>query len=170
MATVRRTRTLQATPQELWEIVADPHHLPRWWPRVTRVEGVREDGFTQVLQPPKGKPVRADFLVVESSAPSVHRWAQEVVGTPFERILAASETEVRLEPDGAATRVAISLSQRPRGLALLGAYMVRSAARRQVDEALAGLEALVTASSSSGSASGPDPGSAPGRRPGGPAG
>lgn len=164
MATVRRSRTLPATPQELWVIVSDPHHLPRWWPRVTRVEGVREEGFTQVLQPAKGKPVRADFLVVESSGPSVRRWAQEVAGTPFERILAAAETEVRLEPDGAGTRVEISLSQRPRGLALLGAFMVRSAAGRQVDEALAGLEALVTASSSSGSASGPDPGSSPGRR------
>jgi hypothetical protein len=41
------------------------------------------------------------------------------------------------------THVAISLSQRPRGLALLGAFMVRAAARRQLDEALDGLEALV---------------------------
>jgi hypothetical protein len=39
--------------------------------------------------------------------------------------------------------VAISLAQRPRGLALLGAFMVRAAARRQLDEALDGLEALV---------------------------
>ena len=152
---------MAASPQELWAIVADPYHLPRWWPRVTRVEGVHEDGFTQVLQPPKGKPVRADFRVVRSQSPSLRGWAQEVVGTPFERILARSETEVRLEPEGAATRVAITLSQRPRGLALLGALMVRAAARRQVDEALAGLEALVTVSSASASAS--DAGAAPGR-------
>ena len=145
MAAVRRSRTLPASPQELWAIVGDAHHLPRWWPRVTRVETVDEDGFTEVLQTERGKPVRADFRVVSSSAPSVRRWAQEVTGTPFERILTRAETEIRLEPDGDATRVAISLDQRPRGIALLGAFMVRAAARRQLDEALDGLEALVGA-------------------------
>jgi uncharacterized protein YndB with AHSA1/START domain len=143
VATVRRSRTLRASPQDLWRIVGDAHHLPRWWPRVTRVESVDDDGFTEVLQTERGKPVRADFRVVSSDAPSLRSWAQQVAGTPFERILARSETEIRLEPAGDATHVAISLSQRPRGLALLGSFMVRAAARRQLDEALDGLEALV---------------------------
>jgi uncharacterized protein YndB with AHSA1/START domain len=143
MATVRRSRTLPASPQELWRIVGDAHHLPRWWPRVTRVESVDDDSFTEVLQTERGSPVRADFRVVVSRAPSVRAWAQELPGTPFERILARSETEIRLEAAGDATHVAISLAQRPRGLALLGAFMVRAAARRQIDEALDGLEALV---------------------------
>jgi uncharacterized protein YndB with AHSA1/START domain len=144
VAPVRRSRTLRASPQELWVIVGDAHHLPRWWPRVTRVESVDDDGFTQVLQTTKGKPVRADFRVVRSNAPSQRRWAQQLAGTPFARVLARSETEIVLEPDGDdATRVAISLSQRPRGVALLGSFMVRAAARRQLEEALDGLEALV---------------------------
>jgi uncharacterized protein YndB with AHSA1/START domain len=143
MGTIRRSRTLRASPQELWTIVGDAHHLPRWWPKVTRVESVDDDSFTEVLQTTKGKPVRADFRVVSSDAPSLRRWAQEVSGTPFERILARSETEIRLEPDGDLTRVAISLAQRPRGIALLGSFMVRTAAGRQLDEALDGLEALV---------------------------
>ena len=143
MATVRRSRVLPTSPQELWRIVGDAHHLPRWWPRVTRVESVDDDGFTEVLQTERGKPVRADFRVVSSDAPSLRAWAQQLAGTPFERILSRSETEIRLEPEGDATRVAISLSQRPRGLALLGSFMVRSAAGRQLDEALDGLEALV---------------------------
>lgn len=143
MARVLRSRTLRASPEQLWAIVGDAHHLPRWWPRVTRVESVDERGFTQVLQTTKGKPVRADFTVVSSTAPSVRRWAQQVSGTPFERILARSETEIRLEPEGDATRVAISLEQRARGVALLGSFMVRAAARRQLDEALDGLEALI---------------------------
>ncbi len=106
MPTVRRSRTLRATPEELWAIVGDAYHLPRWWPRVTRVEGVEDDAFTQVLTTAKGVPVRADFRVVESAAPRVRRWAQQLVNTPFERVLAASEIEVRLEPEGdAATRV-----------------------------------------------------------------
>jgi uncharacterized protein YndB with AHSA1/START domain len=143
VATVRRTRTLPASPQELWAIVGDAYHLPRWWPRVTRVESVDDDSFTEVLRTERGTPVRADFRVVSSDAPHRRAWAQQLAGTPFERILARSETEIRLEPAGDATQVAISLAQRPRGLALLGAFMVRAAARRQLDEALDGLEALV---------------------------
>jgi uncharacterized protein YndB with AHSA1/START domain len=142
--TVRRSRTLPATPEEVWAIVGDAYHLPRWWPRVTRVEGVEDGAFTQVLTTAKGVPVRADFRVVESAAPRVRRWAQQLVDTPFERVLAASEVEVRLERDGdAATRVAMSLVQRLRGMALLGSFLVRRAARRQLDGALDGLEALV---------------------------
>jgi hypothetical protein len=39
--------------------------------------------------------------------------------------------------------VAITLAQRLRGLGLLGGFMVRSAARRQLDGALDGLETLL---------------------------
>jgi uncharacterized protein YndB with AHSA1/START domain len=140
---VRRSRTLPASPQDLWRIVGDAHHLPRWWPRVTRVESVDDEGFTEVLQTERGTPVRADFRVVSSDPPRRRAWTQQLAGTPFERILARSETEIRLEPAGDGTVVAISLAQRPRGLARLGAFMVRAAARRQLDEALDGLEALV---------------------------
>ena len=144
MPTVRCSRTLHATPEEIWEVVGDAYHLPRWWPRVTRVEAVEDDAFTEVLTTPRGVPVRADFRVVESAAPTVRRWAQQLVNTPFERVLAASEVEVRLEPEGEArTRVAMSLVQRLRGMAVLGAFMVRGAGRRQLDDALNGLEAIV---------------------------
>jgi uncharacterized protein YndB with AHSA1/START domain len=142
--TVRRSRTLRATPEEVWAVAGDPYHLPRWWPRVTRVEGVKGDAFTQVLTTAKGVPVRADFRVVESSPPSLRRWEQQVVNTPFERILVASAVEVRVERAGeAATVVSLTLAQRMRGLGVLGGFMVRRAARRQLDGALEGLEALV---------------------------
>ncbi len=145
MPTVRRSRTLHATPEEIWAIAGDPYHLPRWWPRVTRVEGVEGAAFTQVLTTAKGVPVRADFRVVERAAPSVHRWEQQLANTPFERILAESSVEVRLEPagGGSGTSVAITLAQRLRGLGLLGGFMVRRAGRRQLDGALDGLAALV---------------------------
>ena len=90
MPTVRRSRTLRATPEEIWAIVGDAYHLPRWWPRVTRVEGVEGAAFTQVLTTAKGVPVRADFRVVESEPPAVRRWEQQLANTPFERILTAS--------------------------------------------------------------------------------
>ena len=144
MPTVRRSRTLPASPHDLWAIVGDARHLPRWWPRVTRVEGVDGAAFTQVLTTAKGVPVRADYRVVESAAPSVRRWEQQVLNTPFERILASASVEVRLEPVGeGATAVSLTLVQHMRGLGALGGFMVRSAARRQLDGALDGLEALV---------------------------
>ena len=46
---VRRSRVVAASPDEIWATVGDPYHLPRWWPRVERVELVRGDGFTQLL-------------------------------------------------------------------------------------------------------------------------
>jgi uncharacterized protein YndB with AHSA1/START domain len=133
----RRSRTIGATPEQVWRTVCDPHHLPRWWPRVQRVEGVDPERFTEVLGTDEGRSVRADFRVLESRAPAVRRWSQEVEGSPFERLLSSAETEIRLEPDGAGgTRVTVTLAQRLRGAGALGGFMVRRANRRLVDEAL----------------------------------
>lgn len=170
MATVRRSRTLPATLDEVWAIAGDAHQLPRWWPRVARVEAVDADGFTEVLTSAGGRPVRADFRVVESAAPRARRWEQQLRGTPFERLLASSQTELRLAPEGSATRVELALAQRPRGVARLGGLLLRRAARRQLDEALDGLAALLRAPSASASASLSGPGSAAPRRRGGRAG
>jgi carbon monoxide dehydrogenase subunit G len=140
--TTRRSRTLAATPERIWEIVRDPYHLPRWWPRVERVEAVTSDSFTQVLSTERGRSVRADFRVVASRKRELRAWEQDVAGTPFERILAFARTEVQLEPAGAGTRVTLVVRQRMRGSARLGAWMVRRATRRILDEALGSLEAL----------------------------
>jgi len=127
---------MDATPEQVWRTVCDPHHLPRWWPRVQRVEGVDREHFTEVLSTDKGRSIRADFRVVESRAPEVRRWIQEVEGSPFERLLRSAETELRLERDGDGTRVTVTLSQRLRGVGAFGAFMVRRANRRVADEAL----------------------------------
>jgi uncharacterized protein YndB with AHSA1/START domain len=138
----RRSRTFPVAVDELWRTVGDPHHLPRWWPRVARVENVDEGAFTEVLKTDKGRSVRADFRVEASEPPTRRRWSQQVENTPFERILKTSCTEVRLEPAGTGTKVVLELDQSLRGLALFGGFMVRRAARRQLDEALDGLQGL----------------------------
>jgi uncharacterized protein YndB with AHSA1/START domain len=142
MPTARRSRTLAASAPDVWATVGDAHHLPRWWPRVQRVEAVTGEHFTQVLMTDKGKTVRADFRVLETRAPELRRWTQEVEGTPFERLLERSETEVRVMPDGAGARVELVLRQRLHGSARLGGLLVRRATARVLDEALDGLEAL----------------------------
>jgi uncharacterized protein YndB with AHSA1/START domain len=142
--TTRRTRAIAAPAGEIWELIGDPHHLPRWWPRVARVEAVEDDAFTEVLASPRGRHVRADFRVLSQDEQTlVLCWSQQVQDTPFARLLTSAETELRLEPAGTATNVTIELRQALRGLfPHIGARRVARAARATLDEALDGLERI----------------------------
>lgn len=143
MPTARRTRTIAAPLDQIWELICDPHHLPRWWPRVSRVEDVEEGAFTEVMLTRKGKLVRADFLMQRREHDRVMTWTQRILGTPFARVLQSSETEVRLAPAAASTEVTIELRQTLTGLfPRLGGLMVRRAATATIDEALDGLERI----------------------------
>ena len=142
MPTTTRTRDVAAPPEEVWRIVGDPYHLPRWWPRVTRVEAVAGGKFTEVLQGARsGRNVRADFRLDEKRKDELVRFSQEIEGSPFEKVLREAETTIALEPgaDGG-TRVSVTLRQSLRGLSKLGGFMVRRATRKLLDEALDGLE------------------------------
>lgn len=145
MPTTRCTRTLNAPAQDLWELVRDPHHLPRWWPRVSRVEDVGEDAFTEVLKTAKGKSVRADFRVLACDERALRiSWAQQLENTPFERVLSRAETELQLRPQGAATEVEIELRQSLTGFfPRFGGMLVRRAAAATLKDALDGLERIV---------------------------
>ena len=140
MPTTRRTRRLQAAPEEVWRVVGDPYHLPRWWPKVERVEAVAGQRFTELLRAKSGRAVRADFKVLEKRRGQMLRFEQELAGSPFERVLSESRTEIAIEAAGDGTEVAITLTQRLRGLSRLGGLMVRRATRKILDEALDGLE------------------------------
>jgi len=139
MAAAHRSRTLPASQQQIWELVADPHHMPRWWPGVTRMEGVEEDRFTQVFKTKKGRPVRIDFRVLESEPPWSRAWEQEIAGTPFERVLNESIIVVSLQPVDGGTEVTITQQQKLRGYSRTGGFMLRRATRSKLDEALEGL-------------------------------
>jgi uncharacterized protein YndB with AHSA1/START domain len=140
---VSRSRTVQARPQAVWRLVSDPYRLPAWWPRVERVEGVTKEEWTTVLRSERGKAVRADFRLEASEAPRRRAWVQQLLGTPFERLLWESRTEVEIAPGDGGTAVTLRLAQRPRGWARLGGFLLRRAARGQLDRAPAGIaEAL----------------------------
>jgi carbon monoxide dehydrogenase subunit G len=142
MAVARRSRTIDAELGDIWRVIEDPHQMPRWWPGVKRMEGVDSDRWTQVLTTKKGRPVRADFHLLASEEPGLRRWEQEVIGTPFERVLDEAVTEVALEPLDGGTRVTIELRQKLRGSARTGGFLLRRASRRKLDEALDGLEQI----------------------------
>lgn len=121
-------------------MLEDPHHMPRWWPGVTRMEGVDDDRWTQVFTSKRGRPVRADFHLTLSEPPRRRVWEQEVLGTPFERVLNESVTEVTLEPTGGGTHVTIAQRQKLRGYSRTGGLLLRRATKGKLREALEGLE------------------------------
>ncbi len=170
MPSASESRVIGAPAGELWEVVCDPHHLSRWWPRVERVEAVDGAFFTEVLRGSSGQIVRADFEVRQRDDREMRLlFAQHVAGTPFARVLAASEIEVRVQPrmgmnQSASTEVTLTISQKLHGwlagasagppgggfpmlnglFAHLGSPMVRRAAAKTVKEALDGLERIST--------------------------
>jgi uncharacterized protein YndB with AHSA1/START domain len=142
---VARSRRLAAPVDDVWRVLADPYALPRWWPLVRRVEGVSAVGWTMVLGKEGGRGVRADQRLEASEAPALRRWALEVPGSPFERVLRTSAVEARLAPVGDGAELTLELRQSPRGLARFGGFMLRRAGRRQLDDALAGMARAVEA-------------------------
>ncbi len=134
MATVRRSATFLDSPESLWATVSDPHHLPRWWPGVQRVEEVDPGSFTQVLEDSKGRTVRVDYSVLEQVSPSRCRWRSKSGGA-----LRRSEVTIELALEDAptpGTRVTLTLRQTA-GLERLGS--LRRTGRAELEQALAEL-------------------------------
>jgi uncharacterized protein YndB with AHSA1/START domain len=143
VTSVERVRTVPAPPAAVWGVVGDPHRFAAWWPRTDRVEGVTDDAWTFVLRTPKGKLVRADHRLVASEPERRLAWSLVALGTPFERFVRSSDTEVRLAPDGDGTQVTVAGRRRLRGINRLGGWAVRRAMVREYDVALENLAALL---------------------------
>jgi uncharacterized protein YndB with AHSA1/START domain len=141
---------IAAPPPQVWEVVADPHHLARWWPLATRVEDVREAAgnaparWTLVLQSSRGASVRADFRRTACVPGERLAWEQELRDSPFARILKQASTDVEARAAGEETAVTLTSRERLRGLSRLGALMMRRAARARLDEALRNLDRVIT--------------------------
>jgi uncharacterized protein YndB with AHSA1/START domain len=140
---VSSAKTVRAPRDELWELIVDPYHLPRWWPRVQRVEEVEGNAWTKVMISSRGRAVRSDYTRVETDAPRRVLWRQEVDESPFERLLAEATIELELEEQGDdRTRVRLTADQTLRGKTRFGGMMVRRATKRTLIEALDGLRRL----------------------------
>ncbi|MDQ3934444.1 MAG: SRPBCC family protein [Actinomycetota bacterium] len=138
---ITSTKTIPAARDDVWETVADPYHLPRWWPRVQRVEEVEGAAWTKVMISSRGRAVRADYTRVETDAPRRMLWRQEVDESPFERLLAEATIELELEEAGEErTKVRLTADQSLRGKTRFGGMMVRRATKRTLNEALDGLK------------------------------
>jgi uncharacterized protein YndB with AHSA1/START domain len=159
MPRVSRRRRLDATPGDVWRLVSDPYHLPRWWPRTQRVENVtsgapRGRKWTQVLETKDGRGVRADYRCVSAADPERYVFEQLLEGTPFDGILRSSRTEFRMKPQGDGTEVTLTSEQKLKGLSRLGGFMMRRATGRTLAEALKGLERALVGGSEAAEAPG----------------
>ena len=70
---ISSARAVRAPREAVWEVVSDPYHLPRWWPRVERVEEVEDDAWTKVMISSRGRAVRSDYTRLESEPPPTRR-------------------------------------------------------------------------------------------------
>lgn len=147
MPTTRRSRVMGAPPDRVWSLIEDPHHMPRWWPGVKRMEDVQEDRWTQVFTTKKGRAVRLDFRLISSEPPGPggeppgsRRWEQELYGTPFERVLTEAITEMVVEGSEQGSRVTLTQIQKLRGYSRTGGFLLRRATRTRLDAALEGLD------------------------------
>ncbi len=151
MPRVTRRRTIAASPRAVWNLVSDPYNLPRWWPRVSRVENVdrtkagKRSQWTKVLDTSAGRGVRADYRCVSSAEEERYVWEQQLTGTPFEKHLRSSVTEIGIEPAEGGAEVSLTSRQTLRGLSRLGSPMMRGATGSMLDEALAGIEQALVA-------------------------
>ncbi len=150
MPRVTRRRLIEASPGEVWALVSDPYSLPRWWPRVGRVENVerrsggRRSQWTKVLETSEGRGVRADYRCLSSAENERYVWEQELEGTPFARHLRSSRIEVVLREAEEGTQVDLSSVQTLKGMSRLGSPMMRRAQGAILDEALDGVERALT--------------------------
>jgi uncharacterized protein YndB with AHSA1/START domain len=147
MPRVTRRRTIGAPVADVWKLVSDPYALPRWWPRVSRVEDVdarpggRRSQWTKVLETQHGRGVRADYRCLSSAENERYVWEQQLEGSPFARHLKDSRVDVELHEAGAGeTRVVLTSSQTMRGMSRLGGWMMRRGQRDILDAALDGIE------------------------------
>jgi uncharacterized protein YndB with AHSA1/START domain len=144
MSRVSRKRTVSAPREDVWKLVADPYSLPRWWPRVMRVEGVEGEGqstqWTKVLGTSEGRSVRADFHCTAAIEPDRFGWEQDIEGTPFERHLKHYAVETSLAETGEGTEVTLSANQTLRGMSRLGSPMMRRGQGSLLEEALEALD------------------------------
>jgi uncharacterized protein YndB with AHSA1/START domain len=135
-------------------VVSDPYQLPRWWPKVSRVEGVQERRrgsgtlWTKVLKTQAGRDVRADYRCLYSKQPIAYGWEQEIEGSPFQKVFRSSVTRIELADANGGTTVKLEANQRLRGMSRLGGFMVKRATTQQLDEALDSLAALFEPSAS----------------------
>jgi uncharacterized protein YndB with AHSA1/START domain len=154
MILIERSRTLEVSPDEVWEVVSSVDRLPEWLVSAERAELLEGNGLgrRQRLHGHWGKSrSEIDQRVVVWEPPRLFAWeheAERLDGKPAPRFARSTRLSVAVEPDGAGSRVTLRSEQEPAS-AVRGLVM-RLFARRKiaamVEASLARLESVMSRS------------------------
>ncbi len=139
---------VDATPDEVYDVVSDPRRLSEWWPRVIRVEdvagraGAERTRWTNVLEADSGRKLRMDYCCTGATRPLRYGWEHELEGTQFEKHMSCQTTDIRLTPKGEGTEISLTSVHGLKGGARIAGFMMRKSQREMIDRALAGLKPM----------------------------
>lgn len=139
---------VDATPDEVYDVVSDPRRLSEWWPRVIRVEdvagraGAERTRWTNVLEADSGRKLRMDYCCTGATRPARYSWEHELEGTRFEKHMSCQTTEIRLAQKGGGTEISLTSVHGLKGGARIAGFMMRKSQREMIDRALAGLKPI----------------------------
>ena len=146
MPVTRRSATIAAAPAVVWQTVADPHQL-----RAGGRGSSASRASAAAASPRCCAPTAARWCARTSASASAtsRGWSSGPRTSTARRspsCCATRRPRVTLEPGGEdATRVELRLEQRLQGVSRFGGFLVKRAARKQLDGALAALAALYAA-------------------------
>ena len=132
---VSATRRIPAAPQQVWDVIADPHrHMKTLPPSVSQIE-VREGGEIACVVSAMGKQER--MVVRRTSLDPPRRLVEERVDGKRK-----GTTEFVIEPDGDGSRVTLTADVQ---LPMLVGAVARGPIEHGLQQQLEGLEREVTA-------------------------
>jgi len=129
-------RTVAASPERVWPLVAEPDELPRWFGFAERVEVLEGEGVGQRRRQHGhwgSKPSEVDQEITAFEPPHRLAWrhvAERLDGKPAPRFAASTDFSIELAPAGADTRVRLRSVQVPASRSR-GAVM-RAFGRREI--------------------------------------
>ena len=132
---VSATRRIPAAPQQVWDVIADPHrHVKTLPPSVSQIE-VRENGEIACVVSAMGKQER--MVVRRTSLDPPRRLVEQRVDGKRK-----GTTEFVIEPDGDGSRVTLTADVQ---LPMLVGAVARGPIEHGLEQQLEGLEREVTA-------------------------
>lgn len=150
MRQMQRTVTVDATPSEVWSVLADARLLPEWVPVVEEVLACSTDGegvgtVRTCAVEMGGRTGRIVERCVEFEPMRRVAYLVDEENFGMNRMFADYGFVIRLEPHGQGTVVVVDTHYTPRNpfYALLNRVVMRRQFRKVVDGLLAGLRTLV---------------------------
>jgi carbon monoxide dehydrogenase subunit G len=110
---VNVSRSMKASPEAVWAVLADLNRLPEWLQfakAVENVSGPAEVGAKYSVKPPRAYEPTTHWTVSESQAPTHQLHTSEMP------VVSGVRSQLQLTPDGQGTTVQVRWSGTPKGI------------------------------------------------------